>query len=208
MSGGARAAIPQRLVRCPHRVIYPPWASALSQASARPWAASAADDHWLTLSNTSVNRSFRLVHAFHTTPLVREPCKMWRCVTASRRHLIIGAEADRGKEENTGWWETVREDGKEKGHASDMHHCSLHARLFIKIIKPSGVLKVKSTINLTGRQKEEPQHRHCQANKQSKHVVMSLSTGLSVLNPSAGVNYLPLKSDTAINFIITLKNLS
>lgn len=56
------------------------------------------------------------------------------------------------------WWvrkeERVREEGKRKGHASDTHHCSLHTGQFIKIIKPSLVLKVEPTINLTGIQKD------------------------------------------------------
>lgn len=51
----------------------------------------------------------------------------------------------------------MKEEGKGKGHASDTHHCSLHTGQFIKIIKPSLVLKVGPTINLTGRQKERLQ---------------------------------------------------
>lgn len=50
--------------------------------------------------------------------------------------------------------ERVREEGKRKGHASDMHQCALHTRQFIKIIKPSLALKVEPTINLTGILKE------------------------------------------------------
>lgn len=41
------------------------------------------------------------------------------------------------------------EGGKRKGHALDMHHCSRHSGQFIKIIKPSLVLKVEPTIKLT-----------------------------------------------------------
>lgn len=58
------------------------------------------------------------------------------------------------------WWirkkETAREEGKRKGHASDMHQCSLHTGQFIKIIKPGLALKVEPTINLTETQKEGP----------------------------------------------------
>lgn len=50
--------------------------------------------------------------------------------------------------------ESVREEGKRKGHASDMHQCPLHTGQFIKIIKPSLAPKVEPTINLTGIQKE------------------------------------------------------
>lgn len=50
----------------------------------------------------------------------------------------------------------MREEGKRKGHASDMHQCSLHTGQFIKIIKPGLALKVEPTINLTGTQKEGP----------------------------------------------------
>lgn len=47
------------------------------------------------------------------------------------------------------------EGGKRKGHASDTDQCSVHKGQFIKIIKPSLVLKVKPTINLTCIQKEK-----------------------------------------------------
>jgi len=74
----------------------------------------------------------------------------------------VKKKTGKGRAGKVGWreirmQETVREVGKEKGHASDMHHCSLHTGQFIKIIKPSFVLKVKPTINLTARQREEPQ---------------------------------------------------
>lgn len=67
-----------------------------------------------------------------------------------------GGKAGRKKRDGGGLErERVREEGKRKGHASDMRQCSLHTGQFIKMIKPSLTLKVEPTIKMTGIQRKE-----------------------------------------------------
>lgn len=160
MSAGVTAGhLSTALPLPPITAIYPLWVSPLSEETGRP-------QRWMTAGLAGRTHP----SAERIAPLPPRPKSVHLLLLNLLMHFILFPSRNAIYDElldrlqkmlnyrcrgghmaggSMGCWEIrkerVREKVKERGHTSDMHRCSLHKGQFIKIIKPSIVLKVKLT---------------------------------------------------------------